>query len=86
VPALSGTGAVHVYPSVYGRLFEDEAYDEYSTIAVRALQGIDRTSEYMEKLEDWIRRTRGTAFEAEVRTRTRGGAGAAAHVLFSPRV
>lgn len=56
---------VHIYTDLYGRLFEDPACKEYSTIAVRALQGIDRTAVYMERLEEWIRTTRGTAFEAK---------------------
>ena len=56
---------VHVYDSVHARLFEDDAYNEYSTIAVRALQGVDRTPAYLQRLEDWIAATRGTAFEAE---------------------
>jgi hypothetical protein len=77
---------VHIYDSVFERLFEDPAYEEcappsllppisanrrhrcrgrYSTIAVRALQGVERTPTYMRRLEEWIAKTRGTAFEAE---------------------
>ena len=55
----------HIYDSIMSRLFEDPAYDEYATIGVRALQGIERTPAYMQRLEDWIAKTRGTAFEAE---------------------
>lgn len=69
---------VHVYPSALGedgrpitggrmhdRLLRDPAYDEYSTIGVRALQGVERTPDMYAKLEAWIQRSRGTAFEAK---------------------
>ena len=62
---------VHVYPNtarasggIGARLLDDQAYEEYSTIAVRALQGVVRTSEMLERLEQWVAQIRGTAFEA----------------------
>ncbi len=66
---------VHIYPAsldddgvedgtIHDRLFVDPAYDEYSTIAVRALQGLERTPAMLRELERWIASTRGTAFEA----------------------
>lgn len=67
----------HIYPSappetrssappgrIHDRLLNDSAYDEYSTIAVRALQGVVRTRPMLDALEEWVVRSRGTAFEA----------------------
>ena len=67
---------VHVYPNtvdahgaargrIHDRLLHDAAYDEYSTIAVRALQGVARTPEMYRRLEAWIQHSRGTAFESK---------------------
>jgi len=64
---------VHIYPNemeqgtasrIHDRLLKDSAYEEYSTIAVRALQGVERTAEMCRRLEAWIVKARGTAFEA----------------------
>ena len=60
----SGEG-VHIYTDIHHQLLESAAYDEYTTVAVRALHDIDRTPEEMQKLEDWIAATRGTEFEKE---------------------
>ena len=64
---------VHIYPNsfaddhadgtIHDRLLRDPAYDEYSTIAVRALQGVERTPAMRRALEDWIVKARGAAFE-----------------------
>lgn len=60
----SGEG-VHIYADIHSHLLESQAYEEYSTVAVRALVGVDRTLEAMQELEDWIAKTRGTEFEKE---------------------
>lgn len=59
---------VHIYDDLYGRLLEDKHYDIYSTVAVRALQGVQNAplpQEYSDKLEAWIAKSRGTIYEAD---------------------
>ena len=60
----SGEG-VHIYTDIEEQLLRSKAYEEYTTVAVRALNGVDRTPEAMRELEDWIARARGTEFEKE---------------------
>ena len=62
----SGEG-VHIYPNIHDRLLTSQAYEEYATVAVRALTGLDewKTPENATKLEEWIAKIRGTEFEAE---------------------
>ena len=62
----SGEG-VHIYPNIQDRLLSSQAYEEYTTVAVRALTGLDewKTPENATKLEEWIAKIRGTEFEAE---------------------
>jgi len=66
---------VHLYPNelgedgrtigrIHDRLLKDSAYEEYSTIAVRALQGVPDMQSKHAALEAWIATARGTAFEA----------------------
>jgi hypothetical protein len=48
------------------RLLSSQAYEEYTTVAVRALTGVSRGSpENATRLEEWIAKIRGTEFEAE---------------------
>ena len=61
----SGEG-VHIYPNIHDRLLSSQAYEEYATVAVRALTGVSRGSpENATRLEEWIAKVRGTEFEAE---------------------
>ena len=61
----SGEG-VHIYPNIHDRLLSSQAYEEYATVAVRALTGVPRGSpENATRLEEWIAKIRGTEFEAE---------------------
>ena len=61
----SGEG-VHIYPNIHDRLLSSQAYEEYATVAVRALTGVSRGSpENATRLEEWIAKIRGTEFEAE---------------------
>ena len=60
----SGEG-VHIYPNIHDRLLASQAYEEYTTWAVRALTGVSRTSDDATRLEEWIAKVRGTEFEAE---------------------
>jgi hypothetical protein len=62
----SGEG-VHIYPNIQDRLLSSQAYEEYTTVAVRALTGLDewKTPEHATRLEEWIAKIRGTEFEAE---------------------
>ena len=62
----SGEG-VHIYPNIHDRLLSSQAYEEYTTVAVRALTGLDewKTPENATRLEEWIAKIRGTEFEAE---------------------
>ena len=55
------------YPNIQDRLLSSQAYEEYTTVAVRALTGLDewKTPENATKLEEWIAKIRGTEFEAE---------------------
>ena len=60
----SGEG-VHIYPNIHDRLLSSQAYEEYTTVAVRALTGVSRTPEDATRLEEWIAKIRGTEFEQE---------------------
>ena len=59
---------VHLYPDLENRLVEHANYEGYSTIALRALQGVDRTDPYMQRIEKFVSRVRGTAYEASTWT------------------
>ena len=57
---------MHIYPNIQDRLLSSQAYEEYTTVAVRALTGVSRgSSENATRLEEWIAKVRGTEFEAE---------------------
>lgn len=64
----NGWIGTHIHADVHDRIFNSPGYAGYSTVAIRSLQGIDRTETYgtyLKALEGWVRDVRGTHYESQ---------------------